>query len=596
VRKPGRRKKKSALAARALDRAFQQAVSLHQRGDLDQAESAYRQILTAVPRHCDALHLLGVIAAQRGRAETAVELIGRAISIDGTNAAAYANRGKALQNLQRWEESLTDLSRAVELNPLYPDAFNDRGIALQYLGRLPEASTSFSRAIELNPGDASAYNNLAVILQMLGRPEQALTNATRALELRPGFAQAHYNRGNALRDLQRWDEAIASYAQAIGILPSYADAHNNLGLALRRLGRLDQGAACFARAIQLQPRVAETHVNQAVTLQDLQRWDEALAAFRRATELDPGFAVAHWNEAVCRLLMGDLTGGWPKYEYRWLCTEHIQRSPEILARPQWNGETSLRGRTILLYAEQGLGDTLQFCRYVKLIATGDVRVILLVQPPLVSLLRTLEGVTEVIGWGDELPPFDYQCPLLSLPLAFKTDLATIPAHVPYLHIDAGHAMRFAGLLGPRTRPRIGLAWSGKSAHPNDHNRSIPLADLAQLLSCQAQWVSLQKDVRPADQPTLVASELLDVSSELEDFSDTAALLSQLDLIVTVDTSVAHLAGALGKPTWVLLPFAPDWRWLTGRTDSPWYVTMRLFRQPVPGDWASVIRDVKTALS
>ena len=359
-------------------------------------------------------------------------------------------------------------------------------------------------------------------------------------------------------------------------------------------GRRDEALSSFDRALSLRPDYAEAFYNRGNALRDLHRHREAVASYRRAIAIRPDYASAHWNLADCHLLLGEFELGWQEYEWRWKLPdlENAWRVPQ----PVWLGDAPLQSRTVLLHSERGLGDTLLFCRYATEVAGLGARVILEVQPPLVRLLASLEGVAEVVATGDPLPAFDYHCPLMSLPLAFKTDLTNIPASVPYLRSDPARLARWQAALGPRARPRIGLVWSGSMALKND-KRSMTLAELLPLARDWGEWVSLQKEVGEKDASLLASHpEIRHVGEELRDFADTAALIELMDVVVTVDTSVANLAGAMGKAVWVMLPFNPhDWRWMLEREDSIWYPTARLFRQPAEHDWASVVRRVDEEL-
>jgi tetratricopeptide (TPR) repeat protein len=345
----------------------------------------------------------------------------------------------------------------------------------------------------------------------------------------------------------------------------------------------------------VKPDYAEAFNNRGNALQALKRLDEALASYDKALAFKPDYAEAHWNEALLRLLTGDFSRGWAKYEWRWR-NESLALSTRNFSQPLWLGAAAIDGKTILLHSEQGFGDTIQFCRYVPLLAARGARVILEVPRSLQELMTNLAGATQVISKGDSLPDFDVQCPFLSLPLAFATRLETIPSATPYLRAPVQALKNWQARLGPKARPRIGLAWSGRPTHKNDQNRSISLRSLLALLDIEATFVSLQKDVRTDDAAVLKErDDILDFGDALKDFSDTAALISHLDLVISVDTSVAHLAGALAKPVWVLLPFLPDWRWLLDRDDSPWYPTARLFRQDNTRAWDDVIVRVHEAL-
>ncbi|MDB5921275.1 MAG: hypothetical protein JWN13_211 [Betaproteobacteria bacterium] len=383
--------------------------------------------------------------------------------------------------------------------------------------------------------------------------------------------------------------------RAIKIRPDWPVLHYNLALALQRLNHPEEALVCFNRALRLKPDYVEALLNRGVTLHALKRPGEALVSFERALVLKPSYADAHWNEGLCQLLTGNFERGWQKLEWRWQ-HEKFEKARRDFPQPLWTGEQSIAQKTILLHAEQGLGDTVQFCRYVRLVASKGTDVLLEVQPSLKSLLARLDNDSKVFARGEVLPAFDYHCPLLSLPLAFKTRLDTIPANVPYLSSDPTRVKKWQAKLGQKRALRVGLAWCGSKDHANDANRSIRLNELAKLLSARAQFVSLQKEVRAPDEVVLkMEKDLLHFGHELTDFADTAALVELMDLVITVDTAVAHVAGALGKPVWILLPFAPDWRWLLDRDDSPWYPTSKLFRQSVIGDWAGVITRVNNEL-
>ena len=377
----------------------------------------------------------------------------------------------------------------------------------------------------------------------------------------PNYAEALYNRGNTLHELKRFEEALASYDRALAVRPDYAEALYNRGLSLH----------------------------------ELKRFEEALASCDHALAVRPNYTEAHWNEALLRLLTGDFRRGWVKYEWRWK-NESLAPPKRNFSQPLWLGAEALAGKTILLHSEQGFGDTIQFCRYVPLVAERGACVILEVPRPLRELMSTLTGAEQIVSSGDPLPDFDIHCPLLSLPLAFGTRLETIPAATPYLRASSQSLMNWDTRLGPKRHRRIGLAWSGSPMNRNDQNRSIRLSSLLSLLDIEATFVSLQKDVRSDDVTVLKdQGDLLHFGDALDNFSDTAALISTLDLVISVDTSVAHLAGALAKPVWVLLPFIPDWRWLLDRNDSPWYPTARLFRQDDARAWDAVIARVHAAL-
>ena len=393
----------------------------------------------------------------------------------------------------------------------------------------------------------------------------------------------------------RWEDGVGYTSRAIAIDPRHAEVLCNRGAALRMLNRFEEALEDYDRALAVMPRHASAWNNRGVALAALNRHSEAIESYERAVELDPNSARARFNRAISRLTLGDFERGLPDYEFRWSVREP-HASPRTLPQPRWTGGEDLRGKTILLHAEQGFGDTIQFCRYASLLAARGARVTLEVQAPLVGLLGRMRDVNRIIAAGESLPPFDLHSPLASLPFAFGTRLETIPNGVPYLHALPGRVGLWRQRLGETTAPIVALAWSGSATLRNDRNRSMSLAMLAAAFEgAGCRLVSVQKDVRDSDRDALRGSGMARFENEIGDFDDTAALVSLADVVVCVDTSVAHVAGALGRPAIVLLPFQPDWRWTLDRDASPWYPAMRLFRQPAIGDWPSVIGRVKDEL-
>ena len=607
---------------------FLHGFGLHQKGHLAQAKTAYEQVLVRQPKHFDALHLLGVIASQSGNPVLAVDLMGRAIEINPCNAGVYSNRGNALQELRCWDEAVASYEKSIAINPVDADAFYNLGNALQKLKRLNEAVASYRKAIAIQPNFALAFNNCGNALKELGHLGEALASYDKAIALSPHYADVFYNRGNALKDckrledaiasydraiaidpvfskalinrgnalqsLKQWDEALASYDRALAINPADAEALTNRGNALQELGCLDEALASYDKAIFAKSDHADAFGNRGHALQELKRLDEALESYSKAIAIQPHYAEAHWNESVCRLLRGDFEAGWPKYEGRWLrenCTEEPRNYPQ----PLWLGAEELNGKTILLYAEQGLGDTLQFIRYARDVASLGATVVLEAPGPLIPLFVDLEGVTAVIAKGNQLPAFDFHCPLMSLPLAFNTRMEDIKGS-PYLRVPPDRLSSWTSRIGVSSSTRIGLVWSGSSIHKNDTKRSIKLSDFRHLLTESPDYFCLQREIREADRMELKSLPMVRTfEADLVDFADTAALVDLMEVVITVDTSVAHLAGSLGKEVWILLPHVPDWRWMLDRPDSPWYDSVTLFRQPERGDWASVIDTVARTL-
>jgi tetratricopeptide (TPR) repeat protein len=575
----------------ALPETVQRALAAYRRGEYAEAERLCRMVVDAKADYFEALYLLGIIAGRAGRAQDASELLRRALSVNPHSADAHFNRGVALGELGRPEEALESYERAIELRRDYADAYYNRGVVLAELGRVEDAVASYDQAIAVKPDSAKAHGNRGIALSRLQRHADALASYDRAIALKPDNANAHNYRGAALAVLGRSTDALESYDRAIALKPAYAEARNNRGLLLSDLERHADAMRAFESAIALEPGYAEAHYNRGNTLRDLHRHAEAAESFERALALKPDHASAHWNLADCRLLLGDFARGWQEYEWRWKL-EQRGSSARSFVQPLWLGSPPPAGSTILLHSELGLGDTLLFCRYARKVAALGARVILEVQQPLVRLLDSLEGAAGVLPTGAALPAFDYHCPLMSLPLAFKTDLSSIPATVPYIRSDAAQVAAWQAKLGPKAKPRVGLVWSGSTRLRND-KRSMRLMDALPLLSRQVEWISLQKEV-PESETSLLRSraDIRHFGVELSDFADTAALVELMDLVVTVDTSVANLAGAMGKAVWILIPFNPhDWRWMLEREDSIWYPTARLFRQPAPSDWASVVARV-----
>jgi tetratricopeptide (TPR) repeat protein len=426
--------------------------------------------------------------------------------------------------------------------------------------------------------------------------ERAVRLYEQAIALNPSHAEAHYKRGNALRMLGRVAEAVASYDQAIELQPDYAYAYCNRGVLQHGLGLLDEALSSYDKAITLTPDDAVARCNRALLLQDFSRWDDALADYDAAIKINPEYADAQYNRSLTALYVGDFETGWDAFEWRW---EHAQRlnigEVRNFTQPLWLGEEPLTGKRLLIHSEQGLGDTLQFCRYAALCTAQGATVILEVQRPLLSVLAHLQGPTQLVAKGAQLPPFDYHCPIMSLPLAFKTTLDTIPAAPSYLQADASLVAQWQGLLGQRKRPRVGMVWSGNSNNPIDQRRSIALADWIPHLPPEFDYFCLQKDVRDADRAALDASDLFSFDDDLMDFKSTAALCECMDVVVSVDTSLVHLSGALGKRSWLLLPFIPDWRWMRDRDDTPWYPSVKLYRQTALGDWNGVFDRVAADL-
>ena len=625
-KKPKKGFLKNSPDANSIALKLQQGIALHQAGDLERARSKYQELLKSDPQNFNALQLSGAIELQTEQWEKALGFLIKAIKINDRHAFVFYNLGNAFKGLGRLNEALTSYSRAITLKRDYAEAYYNQGLALKELKRLEEALRSYKKAAEIKHDYAEAHLNCGNILLDLKRFDEAISSYQKAIESKTNYAEAYSYCGIALKELQRLDEALISCEKAIELRHDHADAHSNLGDVLKEIKRFDEALSCYEKAIELRPDFAEAYSNRGIALQelkrledalssynqalmlkqdfevahsnrgnvlvDLRRMDDALKSFDKAITLNPSFSEARFNKSLVLLLMGYFDSGLEEYEWR----PRIGHSQDALARkisqtPLWLGDASLVGKTILLYGEQGFGDSIQFCRYARLVKNLGAKVFLRVPKPLFALLTGLKGVDEILDDEQPLSDFDYHCPLMSLPLAFKTNLKCIPCPTTYLNSIEGKRRGWDSTLGSKAKPRIGLVWSGNSTHKNDGNRSLPLKTLIDFLPQEFEYISLQKEVREDDFDTLRNSTIKHFSDHLKDFTDTAALCDLMDLVVTVDTSVAHLAGALGKKTWILLPYVPDWRWLLDRTDSPWYESVRLYRQGEERQYETVIQQV-----
>jgi tetratricopeptide (TPR) repeat protein len=546
-----------------LAQTMQDAVALHQQGRLREAEKLYARVLKAAPDQFDALHLLGLAKAQGGQMGEAHRLISGALKLNPKMPDAWVNLANVLHALKRDTEALDCLDKALALRPGDANALQSRGNALLALGRPQEALACFDEVLARNPRHGEARLNRGSALAGLGRTAPALADFDTALALMPGHPAALYNRGNALAALGRYDEALAAFDRALAAAPGHGNAWNNRGRALQALGR---------------------HA-------------EAVASFDKAIELHKDNADAHFNRALSLLTLGDLARGFEQYEWRWQ-RSGMRDTRRGYGKPLWLGEYPLARKTILLHAEQGLGDTIQFARYAPRLARAGATVVLEVQPELKNLLAGVEGVASCHARGDQLPAYDVHCPLGSLPLAFKTEPASIPADIPYLRADQGRLAQWRARIDDLPGKRITIAWAGNASHANDRNRSIDLKLLEPLLALEGtSFLSIQRELRGDDAETLARlSNVRHLGGEFADMADTAAIAALTDLTISVDTSVVHLAGALGRPVWVMLPFAPDWRWTLSGGNCPWYPQARLFRQPALGDWPGAIAALRAELA
>jgi tetratricopeptide (TPR) repeat protein len=632
-----RRLYKTALAA-----APENFDALHLLGlvesDLGQHAEAARLIGRALrlranwaPVHTN----LGNVLAKAGRTEEALASYDRALTLDAADVLAWTNRGNALAALGQAEAALASHDKALALAPGNAEAQYNRAAVLDALERPEEALAAYDRAIANAPDYADAHFNRGNTLMKLDRLEDAQASFARVVAIDPSRHAAWFTLGQLQTEQKHYHDAIASFEQVLTLQPRDADALKRLGLLHFEVKQYYEALACFERVLALKPDDPEMHNARGVTLEILRRMDDAMQSYDQALALkpaDPKFRVhvmvnrgtlfswggdsetalacarealaivpdhvnAHFLAATSQLRLGDLQAGWAGHEWRLRLPQEILTAQAPSDRPQWRGETALAGRTILVRAEQGFGDTLQFCRFIRPLAAAGGRVVFEVQPGLWRFLHGLAGVAELIAWGDPLPAHELQCPLLSLPYVFGTELSTIPCEVPYVQPDRALLDTWARRLGPRDKPRVGLAWSGNLRNVSGVDRPIPLPRLLPGLPLGFSYHCLQKEIFGPDEAVLrTRADIVVHSAAFNDFADTAALMSQMDLVVSIDTAIAHLAGALGLPVWILLSQAADWRWLIGRSDSPWYPTARLFRQESPEDWDGMVHALRAALA
>jgi len=562
----------------------QRGIVLAQQGQLDEALACFRQALQLWPDHVKAHNNLAAVLSQQGKLAEAVACYQEVVRLQ-PDAAAHANLGLLLSNLNQLPEATAELRQSLRLQPSSSRTHNQLGMVLHRQGQLDEAIACYRQALRLEPSFAQAYSNLGIPLKAQGHLDEAIHCHQQAVRLQPDFANGHCNLGAALQAQGKWAEALACYNQAVHLQPDHAQAHYNQGEVHWEQGQLDEAAACYRQALRFHPNLAEAHNSLGTVSQVRGQLAEAAACFDQALRLQPDLAQAHFNRSMLRLLQGSFGPGWSEYEWRWQCQDFPKCT---FHQPRWDG-SPLLGRTILLYAEQGLGDSIQFIRYAVLVKQRGGRVVLECSPLLLPLLARCPGVDQAVASGAARPGFAVQAPLLSLPGIFGTNLATIPAEIPYLIADPVRVDRWRGQLAGVPGCKVGIVWQGRPSHKWDRWRSILLAQFAGLAQVPGiTLISLQ--VGPgSEQRVTVPFTVTDLGGQLDPASleDLAAVLVNLDLVVTIDTAAAHLAGALGVPVWVLLHAVPDWRWLLEGEGSPWYPGMRLFRQTRQGEWTDV---------
>jgi tetratricopeptide (TPR) repeat protein len=584
------------MAESDTQQLFNLAAQHHAQGNLREAEHRYRQVLSLQPSHLPALHNLARLTYQLDEKQVALSLTQQLISLAPNDANVWFTLGNMLRGLARRAEAIAAYRESIRLNPNFVEAYNNLGNVLLADGRLTEAIAALQQAAALRPDSREAHYNLAVALQESGPLDEALASCHRALQIDPALPDAHNLLGSIFSAKRSLEPAIGEFQQAIQLRPTFAEAHTNLAVALLDCGRFDESLIAGQRAVELNPNSPINQNNLGMILKESGQIQPAIDAFSQAISLAPSFAEPHYNLSMLLLLKGDFQRGWQEYEWRWKCRE-LLREPLNFSKPHWNGEP-LQNRTLLLYAEQGLGDSIQFARYLPILAGRARKIVLVCQQQLARLLQSADPRCQIVLRDQPLPDFDFHCPLLGLPRVLGTAVETIPANVPYLSADAALVEAWRRKLALPVGLKVGLTWAGNPDFRWDQMRSLNLAQLAPLSAIQrVSFYSLQKG-RPAEQMRDAAPgiNLINLGPELADLAETAGVMSLMDLIITTDTSTAHLAGALGRPVWVMLQSLPDWRWMLEREDSPWYPTMRLFRQTSPRDWDGVIARVAAELA
>jgi tetratricopeptide (TPR) repeat protein len=520
----------------------------------------------------------GRAAFARGVPQRALACFDKVLERDARNVAALNNRGLVLGHLRQIDAALRCFRQVLEIDPDDVIALVNGGIALAHLGHSAVSVDWYARAIAIDPRHVEAWMCRGQALMLLNRPAQAVECFNALLQIDPRNIDAYFNLGRLFESLQRHAQAQMCFGEALNYQHRYPEA-------LLHFDRLVAAGTLDAPML----------VGRAVALAGLDRTAEALECLEQALRIEPDLPFAVSNRSCLLLSRGDLPQGFLGLEVRWRIAPFRDQKLDTSA-PLWLGGSFPAGHTILVHHEQGLGDTLQFLRYVPLLARRGARVVLRLPAALLEIMRTLDGVAQIVSTAAPLPAHDLHCPVMSLPLAFGTTLQTIPADIPYLRADPLRTAHWSAVLGAKLRPRIGLVWAGRHRPPVNYARDVPLAALRPLLQLDADFISLQKEVAPADSIALASMPGIARHGEsLSDFADSAALVANLDLVIAADSSVVHLAGALGKPVWVMNRYAPCWRWLRGRCDSPWYPSARLFRQPAFGDWAGVVDQIRPAL-
>jgi len=608
---------------------FQIGTAFHQKGELALAKNVYEKIPPNDPLYPESLHLVGVIYFQTNNYEEALKYFEASLKIEPKNAQVLNNLANLYINLDRQELALETYKKAIRIDPNFTEAFFNIANLQKKLGQLDEAAINYDQALRLRPIFPEAFLNKGNLLRDIGRTNEALEAYQNAISLNPKFAQAHYNLGLIFYKLERYDNSIAHLEHAIQIHPSFAEAHNSLstsyiainqttnalksastaisinpnyidaynnrGLILKKLNRFTDSIKDFEFIIKLHPERPDAYFNLGNLHNELHNFGKALEYYDHAIKLNDNYAEAHWNKGLIYLLHEHYDLGWKLYEWRWKW-EGFSKEKRVFLQPQWLGNENLEGKKILIHCEQGLGDCIQFSRYVSIVEELGATVIFETYKPLINLFQNLGSNFNLIERGKSLPDFDFHCPLLSLPLALFSIHPAIPKSQSYLKCHPEKLSFWNSRLKQVSRPRVGIVWNGNSLHKNDHNRSISADIFIQKLPNIFQYICLKNEVTKDESTLLDEANILNLSQEIEDFEDTAAICKCVDLVISVDTSVAHLAGAIGTPTWILLPYSPDWRWSVNKQTTPWYQSVKLYRQKTDRSWEKVLSEVANDLN
>lgn len=572
--------------------------SLRNQGKHDEAITALREAIRLRPVYPEAHNNLGIALKHKGKHDEAIASYQEALRQKPAYAEAHNNLGITLADRGQPDGAIACYQQALRLKPDYFECWLNLGNVLGGKNRIGEAEAAYRKAVGLRPADPKARRLLGVILARKDKFDEAIAEHREAIRLRPSLHDAHNDLGITLARLNRFEEAAESYRKAIECRPNYAEAMSNLGNALRNLGQFAESLECYQKAIALKPNYADAHNNMGITYAEVGRFREAAAAYTECLKLRPNHVDAHMNRALTWLRDGDLARGWAEYEWRW---KKRQVSPRPLIQPYWNG-FPLKGMRILLVTEQGLGDTMQFIRYAPILKAQGATVVFECPEKLLKILGRTPGIDEVIPQGQPLPDYDFHIPLLSIPGLVGTSLETIPADVPYIHPDPDLIEKWRREFAGVREFKVGINWQGNPKYAGDRHRSIPLKCYESLAKVPGvKLYSLQKNAGHEQLkemgeriPVVDLGPRLDESSN--PFMDTAAVMKNLDLFITSDTAVAHLAGSLGVPIWMATSVAAGWQWMTGREDSPWYPTMRMFRQTTLLEWDPVFERIARELT